>query len=411
MKKILLNVWVTAIAISLMAFSCEKDADLISYQSLPNSAQSFIGQYFSNTTVIKTEAESNGGYSVDLSNGTEIDFNSTGNWVKVDARDGQTLSNTDFILSNIVKSIAQNYPQNPINGIEKKNNGYEVELVGVAEDIYFDANGNTVSSSNSATGGTNSPTTSVGNVPQNVNSAAESFLNTYFPSIKVMKVEVESNKVEYDLANGVDVDFDLNGNWINVDAPDGQTIPNGFIPTEIVNYVKANYPNNAFNSIEKKNNGYEVELVGIAKDIYFDANGSIVNSSNSATGGTNSPTTPVGNVPQNVNSAAESFLNTYFPSIKVTKVEVESNKVEYDLANGVDVDFDLNGNWINVDAPDGQAIPNGFIPSTIVSYVKANYPNNAFNSIEKKNGIYEIELIGFGRDLIFNLSGNFIQLD
>ncbi len=142
MRNFLLNVWVTTMSFMLMAFSCEKDTDLISYQNLPNEAQTFVSQYFSDVTVLKTEIESNGGYSVDLSNGTEIDFNSTGIWVKVDARDGQTLSNTEFIPQTIKTYLAEMYPDFPVNGIEKITTGYEIELVNSEKEVMFDLNGN-----------------------------------------------------------------------------------------------------------------------------------------------------------------------------------------------------------------------------------------------------------------------------
>ncbi|WP_052456952.1 PepSY-like domain-containing protein, partial [Capnocytophaga cynodegmi] len=159
------------------------------------------------------------------------------------------------------------------------------------------------------------------------------------------KIEVESNKVDYDLVNGVDVDFDLNGNWINVDARDGQALSNTtFIPQSIINHLRTAYPNNAINGIEKTVTGYEVELVGIKNDIHFNANGQPIGAGNNNGGNGNAGTgntTIIGTVPQIVQTNANNFLATYFPSIAITKIEVESNKVDYDLVNGVDVDFDL----------------------------------------------------------------------
>ncbi|WP_052456858.1 PepSY-like domain-containing protein, partial [Capnocytophaga cynodegmi] len=228
------------------------------------------------------------------------------------------------------------------------------------------------------------------------------------------KIEVESNKVDYDLVNGVDVDFDLNGNWINVDARDGQALSNtAFIPQNIINHLGTAYPNNAINGIEKTVTGYEVELIGIKNDIHFNANGQPIGAGNNGGNGNagTGNTTIVGTVPQIVQTNANNFLATYFPSIAIKKIEVESKKVEYDLVNGMDIDFDLNGNWINVDAPDRQSIPTGFIPAAIRRYVQANYSRYAFNSIEKKANSYEVELVGFHKDLIFDLNGNFNRLD
>ncbi|MFK8301507.1 PepSY-like domain-containing protein [Capnocytophaga stomatis] len=412
MRKLFSKLAIVALATSLMAFSCDKD-DLIPYNNLPVAAQSFVSKHFSNADVIRTEKESNGAYSVDLSNGVEIDFDANGNWTKVDARDGQDLSilvtSMEFIPQSIVNHVTKTYPNNAINSIEKKRTGYEVELVGIKNDIHFDANGQPIGA------GGNTNTNVIGTVPQIVQTSANNFLAAYFPSVAVIKIEVESNKVDYDLADGTDIDFDLKGNWINVDARDGQALSNtAFIPQSILNHLRTAYPNNAINGIEKTVTGYEVELVGIKNDIHFDANGQPIGAGNNNGGNGNAGTgntTIIGTVPQVVQTNANNFLAAYFPSVAVKKIEVESNKVEYDLVNGVDIDFDFNGNWINVDAPDRQSIPTGFIPAAIVRYVQTYYSRHAFNSIEKKANSYEVELVGFKKDLIFDLNGNFIRLD
>ncbi|ATA88982.1 hypothetical protein CGC58_04155 [Capnocytophaga stomatis] len=421
MRKLFSKLAIVALATSLMAFSCDKD-DLIPYNNLPVAAQSFVSKHFSNADVIRTEKESNGAYSVDLSNGVEIDFDANGNWTKVDARDGQDLSilvtSMEFIPQSIVNHVTKTYPNNAINSIEKKRTGYEVDLVGIKDDVYFDVNGQPIGAGNNNGGNGNAGTgnaTIIGTVPQVVQTNANSFLKAYFPSTAVVKIEVESNKVDYDLADGTDIDFDLKGNWINVDARDGQALSNtAFIPQSILNHLRTAYPNNAINGIEKTVTGYEVELVGIKNDIHFNANGQPIGAGNNNGGNGNAGTgntTIVGTVPQIVQTSANNFLAAYFPSVAVKKIEVESNKVEYDLVNGVDIDFDFNGNWINVDAPDRQSIPTGFIPAAIVRYVQTYYSRHAFNSIEKKANSYEVELVGFKKDLIFDLNGNFIRLD
>ncbi|GIM48826.1 hypothetical protein CAPN003_02780 [Capnocytophaga stomatis] len=390
-----------------MAFSCDKD-DLIPYNNLPVAAQSFVSKHFSNADVIRTEKESNGAYSVDLSNGVEIDFDANGNWTKVDARDGQDLSilvtSMEFIPQSIVNHVTKTYPNNAINSIEKKRTGYEVDLVGIKDDVYFDVNGQPIGAGNNNGGNGNAGTgntTIIGTVPQIVQTNANSFLKTYFPSTAVVKIEVESNKVDYDLADGTDIDFDFNGNWINVDARDGQALSNtAFIPQSILNHLRTAYPNNAINGIEKTVTGYEVELVGIKNDIHFDANGQPIGA------GGNTNTNVIGTVPQIVQTSANNFLAAYFPSVAVIKIEVESNKVDYDLANGVDIDFDFNGNWINVDARDGQALSNtAFIPQSILNHLRTAYPNNAINGIEKTVTGYEVELVGIKNDIHFNANG------
>ncbi|MDO5105446.1 PepSY-like domain-containing protein [Capnocytophaga sp.] len=417
MRKLVLKLAVVALATSLMAFSCNKENDVIQNKNLPEVAQSFVSKYFK-ANIVKTEIESNGSYSVDLSNGVEIDFDANGNWTKVDARDRDALvdkaTSMDFIPQSILTHVAKNHPNNPINSIEKTKTGYEVELVGVEGDLHFDVNGLITNPQNNGNG-TNPPANNPNpNVPQGVATAADAFLKTYFPTFKVVKVEVERTKVEYDLDNGTDVDFDLNGNWINVDARDGQALTNvAFIPQNIVNHLKTTYPNNAINGIEKTATGYEVELVGVKNDIHFNANGNpkTNGTGNGNTGGNtggNTNTVIIGEIPQGVKTNAENFIKTYFPNVAITKIEVEKTKVEYKLANGVEIDFDLNGNWKEVDAPDNQALTaTGFIPEKIRTYLAQMYPDRPVNGIEKTATGYEVEFSNLSFEVAFDLNGNY----
>ncbi len=141
MRKMILNLFV-AFVVSSFFVSCKDDDTVVGISDVPSVGQSFITQYFSNLTVSRVEKESDGGYDVYFTNGTEIDFDANGNWENVDAADGQTLSNTEFIPQTIKAYLVEMYPNYPINGIEKTSTGYEVELVGFQGEVTFDLNGN-----------------------------------------------------------------------------------------------------------------------------------------------------------------------------------------------------------------------------------------------------------------------------
>lgn len=106
--------------------------------------------------------------------------------------------------------------------------------------------------------------------------AAKTFISSYYPDIKVVRVEKErtGGTVLYDVdfQNGQEVTFDASGNWVEVDAPDGKTIPSGIVPETIQTYLDANYSGYGVNDITKTRNGYEVELV-TGVDLLFDAQG------------------------------------------------------------------------------------------------------------------------------------------
>ena len=101
--------------------------------------------------------------------------------------------------------------------------------------------------------------------PKNLPTLAKTFINTYFPDVQIRTIDYEKNSqyedYEVTLANGYNITFDGKGNWTDVDAPSGITIPDGIAPQPIANYVADNYPNDGINEIEKNSMGYEVELV------------------------------------------------------------------------------------------------------------------------------------------------------
>lgn len=109
------------------------------------------------------------------------------------------------------------------------------------------------------------------------------------------------------------------------------------------------------------------------------------------------------------------FLKEHFNNVVVLSVTKEKEGLagtEYKvlLDNRTEVTFDKNGNWKEVDAADNIAIPITFILPAIVNYVNTNYPNADFNSIERENGNFDVELSN-GLDLVFNNQGNFVRID
>lgn len=116
------------------------------------------------------------------------------------------------------------------------------------------------------------------------------------------------------------------------------------------------------------------------------------------------------NLPQN----AQTFLATFFPAQSVSSVvrEHENGVMIYEVKyySGFSVEFDSEGNWTDVDAPDGKEIPMGIAPDAIANYVNDNYPATPINEISRKTTGYEVELTS-GLDLYFDASGNFIKAE
>src|SRR5690606_14527499 len=94
----------------------------------------------------------------------------------------------------------------------------------------------------------------------------------------------------------------------------------------------------------------------------------------------------------NLPSTAQDFIKKNFSEVSVEKVNENSNwqiwedeKYEVKLSNGIELDFDENGNIIEIDSNNNEAIPTSALPSTIASYLQANYPNAQVTGWEKSD--------------------------
>jgi len=113
-------------------------------------------------------------------------------------------------------------------------------------------------------------------------------------------------------------------------------------------------------------------------------------------------------LPENV----KAFLKKYYPDATVTAYEIktipEGKKYEVKLNNGAEIDFDNDGNWEEIS--DKQGIPEYIIPKNIQSYVSKTYPGIKIESIDKEQNKIKVELLN-DLDLEFDLQGNFLRID
>ncbi|WP_413532255.1 PepSY-like domain-containing protein [Empedobacter brevis] len=148
MKRIVLGISLFSV-FAFATISCNNDDDvnssqLIEVNNLPAEGQKFVEKYFSGIGIEKIEkhnpAKVNGAmYEVDFINRDEIDFDANGTWLKVEAEGNRPIP-TGFILPSIVSYVKTNYPTFEINQIEKKYEGFEVELTNDL-DLIFNSKG------------------------------------------------------------------------------------------------------------------------------------------------------------------------------------------------------------------------------------------------------------------------------
>ena len=106
-------------------------------------------------------------------------------------------------------------------------------------------------------------------------SSAQTFLNTYFDNVDIISVTKDKDDYEVLLSNGYSVEFNTSGEWTDVDAPVGKTVPAGFYPAAIDTYISSAYSGSGINEISRIDRGYEVELLN-GTDLYFSADGTYI---------------------------------------------------------------------------------------------------------------------------------------
>ena len=105
----------------------------------------FVDIYFPQVSIRKVKRDGNK-YEVELTDNTEIDFNLSFEWKKIDCDDSNVYGSvpTELVPVQITDYVNANFPGKHIDSIEKKSNGYwEIELNNGLE-VIFDSNFNFV---------------------------------------------------------------------------------------------------------------------------------------------------------------------------------------------------------------------------------------------------------------------------
>lgn len=107
---------------------------------------------------------------------------------------------------------------------------------------------------------------------------------------------------------------------------------------------------------------------------------------------------------------AQEFLSTYFAKSKIASVMLDESDGDFKvkLENGVKVEFNKIGSWTEIEGL--TSLPKGLVSSNIYDYVAHNYKKVKVVKIERDKKGFEIELAD-GRELEFDLNGNFVKID
>lgn len=116
----------------------------ITFEQLPQAAQTFVKQNFANAKVAFVKQETDfleKSYDVVFINGDKIEFNSKGEWRDIRCRNHNVPETA--IPAGIKKFVKENYPDAKVIQIEKDRYEYEVKLSNFWE-IKFDLNFNVI---------------------------------------------------------------------------------------------------------------------------------------------------------------------------------------------------------------------------------------------------------------------------
>ena len=138
MKKLMLATLAT-LAVVLGVVAAE-----ITTKQLPQPAQEFIKEYFAKDQVKKIRMHrhhSGNTYNVLFTDGSKINFDSKGQWTKINLRNDSIP--VEIIPEYITTYVWEQYPNMLIMSIEQEGQGHEVELSDGTE-LTFNPKGNVV---------------------------------------------------------------------------------------------------------------------------------------------------------------------------------------------------------------------------------------------------------------------------
>lgn len=138
MKKLFCSILLMAFALSLNACT---DGKPISFQQLPQNAQTIINQHFGQEMVMLVKLDREGmraEYEVKLKDGSDMEFDSKGNLTKIDCKQSQVPDG--LVPENVVAYVKTNYPDAFITEWAKDDLRWKAELNNSLE-LVFNKNG------------------------------------------------------------------------------------------------------------------------------------------------------------------------------------------------------------------------------------------------------------------------------
>ena len=196
----------------------------VSTSSLPQNILNYVTSNYPGVTIREAEVEDNNNFEIYLSNGLELVFDQDGNFLGIDDDGDEDFGDEHVSVSelpqNILDFIEQYFPGVEIEEAEKENNGnYEIELENDVE-LIFDSNGNFLGQGEDENEDENDDEEiDPADLPQNI----LDYINENYPDNSIIEAEFEDDeKFEVTLNNGVELEFDADGNFLGAEDGNGE---------------------------------------------------------------------------------------------------------------------------------------------------------------------------------------------
>ena len=115
-------------------------------------------------------------------------------------------------------------------------------------------------------------------------------------------------------------------------------------------------------------------------------------------------------LPENARNLISKNFSAAISLVETEKSMGTTHEYEVTLADGSEITFGGNGEWKSVETPSNRAVPSGLVPTAIAKYVAERHAGASVIGIEKNKKGYEVELSN-GLEMQFDAAGNFLQYD
>ncbi len=367
----------------------------------------------------EVKMQEEGKVRVDFKDRQSVVINKMGMAISTSTDD--TFDDLSFILIDpvdlpqaIKDYISTNYPSDTIIEAEENLDGYEV-IISSGIKLEFDISGNfiEISGNGDDDGENQGEDINPADLPQ----AILDYIATNYPDLTIVEAEIYPNQYEVTLSSGVELEFDLSGNFLEVsgqggdDNGDDNEIETGSLPAAVTDYIAANYPGETIVKAEFDGIEYEVTLSNGLK-LEFDDMGNFKEiSGNDGDDSGEEDEIEISNLPMPVTD----YISANYPGETIVKAEFDGVEYEVTLSNGLKLEFDSMGSFKEISGSEGEGeneddhISVGDLPMSVTDYVAANYPGETIIKAEFDGVEYEVTLSG-GLKLEFDADGNFREI-